>query len=433
MQPPSNQEKSISQVSDAEIKRETPPPQQSASEKIKRIIPYWLAFTGKQDKEVEVQTRFPRIALLSALMVLTVFISWAYLAELDQVTRASGKVIVSSKSQVIQSLDGGVLDVLLVKEGDTVQAQQVLAQLDRTKLEAAYLEAKAKVVSLQINLQRLNVEMTDKPFVPSSLSKDFPEFQLNQKALIEKRRMALKEEIFTLTNMLELAQKELDMNRPLLDRGDISQVDLLRIQRQVLELKGQIVNRKNKYLQDTQTELSRTQEELSVAEQVLSQRKDQLDRSILKAPMAGVVKDIRVTTIGGVLRPSEELMQVVPINDDLIVEARVSPSDIGFLRVGLPASVKIDTYDYTIYGSLSGEIKYISADTVREEMKQNEPDPFRVQVRVNRNDLKHKDNQPIEIQPGMSATVEFNTGKNTVLWYLTKPLVKTMSNSLKER
>jgi adhesin transport system membrane fusion protein len=233
--------------------------------------------------------------------------------------------------------------------------------------------------------------------------------------------------------MLTLAQKELDMNEPLLPRGDISQVDLLRIQRQVLELKGQITNRKNKYQQDTQSELSRTQEELSVAEQVLLQRKDQLDRSIIKAPMSGIVKDIRVTTIGGVLRPSEELMQIVPIDDDLIIEARVNPADIGFLKVGLPASVKIDTFDYTIYGSLSGEIKYISADTIKEEARQNEPDPFRVQVRVNRHDLKSKNNQPTDIQPGMSATVEFKTGKNTVLWYLTKPIVKTMTDSLKER
>ena len=194
-----------------------------------------------------------------------------------------------------------------------------------------------------------------------------------------------------------------------------------------------ITNRKNKYQQDTQSELSRTQEELSVAEQVLLQRKDQLDRSIIKAPMSGIVKDIRVTKIGGVLRPSEELMQIVPIDDDLIIEARVNPADIGFLKVGLPASVKIDTFDYTIYGSLSGEIKYISADTIKEETRQNEPDPFRVQVRVNRHDLKSKNNQPTDIQPGMSATVEFKTGKNTVLWYLTKPIMKTMTDSLKER
>ena len=366
-------------------------------------------------------------------MVIVVFLSWAYLADLDQVTRASGKVIVSSKSQIIQSLDGGVLDVMMVKEGDHVQAQQVLAQLDRTKLEAAYLEAKAKVVALQINLHRLESEMSGLPFNPSSESLKYPEFRINQKNLIDKRRLALQEELFALSNMLTLAQKELDMNEPLLPRGDISQVDLLRIQRQVLELKGQITNRKNKYQQDTQSELSRTQEELSVAEQVLLQRKDQLDRSIIKAPMSGIVKDIRVTTIGGVLRPSEELMQIVPIDDDLIIEARVNPANIGFLKVGLPASVKIDTFDYTIYGSLSGEIKYISADTIKEETRQNEPDPFRVQVRVNRHDLKSKNNQPTDIQPGMSATVEFKTGKNTVLWYLTKPIMKTMTDSLKER
>jgi adhesin transport system membrane fusion protein len=433
MSPPSPKENASPKISDAQVKSEKNSNAASPKEKLKNLIPYWLAFTASTDRDIEKQTRVPRIALLTTAIVLVVFFGWAYFAELDQVTRASGKVIVSSKSQVVQSLDGGVLDVLLVKEGESVQAQQVLAQLDRTKLEASFLEAKAKVVALQINLHRMNAEMQDKPFAPLHLFKDYPEFHSNQIALIEKRRLALKEEIFALTNMLELAQKELEMNRPLLDRGDISQVDLLRIQRQVLELKAQITNRKNKYQQDTQTELSRAQEELSAAEQVLLQRKDQLDRSILKAPMSGIVKDIRITTIGGVLRPGEELMQIVPVNDDLIVEARVSPTDIGFLKVGLPASVKIDTYDYTIYGSLRGEIKYISADTVREEVRQNEPDPFKVQVRVNRHDLKPKGNQPIEIHPGMSATVEFNTGKNTVLWYLTKPLVKTVSNSLKER
>lgn len=428
-------ENSKNDITDAQVKGEPPmaPPTAAPAPAKKKLIPYWLAFTSAQDTEIETQTRVPRIALLISLMVIVVFLSWAYLADLDQVTRASGKVIVSSKSQIIQSLDGGVLDEMMVKEGDHVQAQQVLAQLDRTKLEAAYLEAKAKVVALQINLHRLESEMSGLPFNPSSESLKYPEFRINQRNLIDKRRVALQEELFALSNMLTLAQKELDMNEPLLPRGDISQVDLLRIQRQVLELKGQITNRKNKYQQDTQSELSRTQEELSVAEQVLLQRKDQLDRSIIKAPMSGIVKDIRVTTIGGVLRPSEELMQIVPIDDDLIIEARVNPADIGFLKVGLPASVKIDTFDYTIYGSLSGEIKYISADTIKEETRQNEPDPFRVQVRVNRHDLKSKNNQPTDIQPGMSATVEFKTGKNTVLWYLTKPIMKTMTDSLKER
>jgi adhesin transport system membrane fusion protein len=377
--------------------------------------------------------RAGRALILSSAAAIGGFLLWASLAELDQITRATGQVIASSRNQVIQSQEGGTIAEIYVKEGDRVKRDQLLFRFDKTKTEAAYQESAAKAAAQQAEFARLNAEVFGgTPNFPPELKK-YPEFRTNQLILFNKRQTALNEEISAMQQSLALANSELSMNLPLLKAGDVSKADILRLQRQVAEIQSNITNRRNKYLQDTQAELAKVQQDLAGVLQIVIQRKEQLDNIDVKAPMDGIVRNIRITTRGGVARPSEEIMQLVPVDDDLLIEAKVKSSDIAFVKTSLPATIKLDAYDYTIYGTLSGDVVYISADTISEENKQNEPPYYRVQVKAKAHDLKSRGNETIRIQPGMTATVEIKTGSNTVLRYLTKPITKTISESLGER
>jgi adhesin transport system membrane fusion protein len=375
----------------------------------------------------------PHLIIWITLLVFIIFVTWASMAEIDQVTRAPGQVIASSRTQIIQSSDGGVVETLLVKEGDLVTKGQLLVKLDTTKAEAVYLESRAKATALRASKARLDAEiMGGEPKFPKEVT-EYPQFRDNQLLLLRKRRLAIDGELVALKSILDLANRELEMNQPLLASGDTSLAEVLKIQRQVADLQSQIVNKRNKYTQDLQTELGKVEEELASAEQTLAQRKDLLDRTQLVSPVSGVVKNVRITTLGGVVRASEEVMQIVPLEDALIVEAKVRPADIAFLKPGLQANVKIDAYDYTIYGSLDGKLAYISADTLTEDLKQNEQAYYRVQVLTEGKRFSGRPDQNLEIQPGMTATVEIKTGSNTVLRYMIKPFIKTISESMNER
>ena len=383
---------------------------------------------GSNDDEYK-----PNITLWFILTGMIVLGVWASLAEIDQITRAQGQVIASSRTQIIQSPDGGILLEMLVKEGDNVNKGQVLARLDRAKVEAAYFEAQAKVAALRSSVVRLRAEVFGGEPNFTDFVKGYPQFKDNQLLLLSKRRRAINEEISSLETLLNLSKKELEMNMPLLKSGDVSMADILKLQRQVADISAQIVNKRNKYIQDTQAEMSKAEEDLASAEQALAQRKDQLDHVELKSPANGVVKNVRVTTLGGVIKPSDEVMQIVPIEDSLVVEAKVKPADVAFLKAGLDANVKIDSYDYTVYGTLNGKLTYISPDTLTEDLKQGEQAYYRVQVKTEGRKFSGRPQENLEIQPGMTATIEVKTGKNTVLKYIFKPVIKTISESLGER
>lgn len=374
-----------------------------------------------------------RIMVWAAAGVLVLFVLWAQWAVLDQITRAPGAVISSSKTQVIQSMDGGTIEELLVREGDTVEAGQLLVRFDKTRSQAAYLEARAKLIGLTATVARLEAEVMGTPLEFPRDVRAYPEFIQAQTMLFTKRKSAIREEIEALDGMIALAQRELTMTEPLLKSGDVSLTDVLRLQRQLADLKAQRTNRSNKYFQDAQAELSKAQEDLAGMQQNLAQRKSQVDLTELRAPLRGVVKNVRITTQGGVVRPGEEVMQIVPLEEDLVIQAKVSPSDIAFLKPGQTASVKIDAYDYTIYGDLAGKLTYISADTLSEDLKQGEQPYYRVMVRTDGRRFSSRPNEQLDIQPGMTATIEIKTGQRTVLQYLLKPVVKTMSQSLGER
>jgi len=373
------------------------------------------------------------LTLWITILALAVFFIWANYSELDTITRGQGAVIANSKTQSIQSFDGGVIENIHVKEGDTVQKNQILVTLEKIKIEAAFREQRSKVAALRAAKARLNAEIFGgQPKFDDDI-KDYPQFKINQLKLLERKRSMIKEQVDALELSLRIVKKQLQMTKALVPTGDVSLMEALKLQNQVSDMGAQIENTKNKYFQDTQAELNKIEEDLSGSLQTLALRQDQLDHVVLRSPTNGIVKNIRITTLGGVVKPSEEVMQIVPAEDDLVIEAKIKPSDIAFLRKGQNANIKIDAYDYSIYGSLEGKLIYISADTLTEEAKQNEPSYYRIKVQTQGRQFSGRPQEKIEIQTGMTAIVEIKTGKNNVLKYLFKPLIKTIDSSLTER
>lgn len=372
-----------------------------------------------------------RWILWSALGVLSTFIVWANWAELDVLTRARGQVIVSSRNQVIQAADGGIIAELLVREGDRVERGALLVRFEQERARAAYHEANSKVAALRAQVARLSAEVFGQQ-PDFSRVEGFAEIKANQLALFKRRQAAIAEEIAALEQSLALVRNELELNLPLLASGDVSRAEVLKLQRQVADLQGQITNRRNKYFQDAQAELAKAREELEAAEQLLAQRREQLEHTELYAPMDGIVRNIRLTTRGAVARAGEEIMQIVPVEGELIVEAKVRPADIAFIKPGLPATVKLDAYDYAIYGALPGTVSYISPDALSEETQEGTVPYYRVHISITQRPSPSRRGN-IDIQPGMTATIEIRTGKQTVWRYLTKPITKTLDESLGER
>lgn len=372
--------------------------------------------------------------IIGVLLFIVLAIAWSFWAELDQVSRAPGSVIPTGRIQVIQSTDGGQIQKILVREGDSVKEGQLLVELDDVKLIAAVGEAQGKVASLMSSMARINAELFDRPLAFPAEVQQFPEFISNQTMLYNKRRQALQDQLSSLRQMLGLMKQELDMNMPLLEKGDVARTDVLRLQRGVSDIEAQIVNVRNKYLQDLQAEYTKTEEDLVTAREILAQRSDALKDTKIRAPVNGVVKNIRLTTVGGVLRPSDEVMSIVPTGEELILECKMSPKDIAFIRRGQTASVKFDTYDSSIYGSAVGRVDYISPDTLSEETPNGPLTYYRVHIKVDTRKMKpHLPGEKIEISPGMTAIAEIQTGKNTVWKYLTKPINKTFGEAMTER
>jgi adhesin transport system membrane fusion protein len=308
-----------------------------------------------------------------------------------------------------------------------------LVRLDSVKIRAAVGEGRAKVASLKTIKARIEAELFDKPLKFPSDVHDFPDFMANQQQLYTKRRAAITQDLAALGRMLKLVRQELEMNQPLLEHGDVSKSEVLRLERTVADIEGQMASRQNKYLQDLQTDYAKASEDLVTAEETLKQRQASLADTELVAPADGIVKNIRLTTIGAVLRPSDEVLQIVPTGEELIVEAKVSPSDIAYVRLSQSASVKFDAYDSSVFGSADGTVTYISPDTLTEQKPNGEQVYYRVHIKVDTSTMHPRGDQKIEIQPGMTATTEILTGHNTVLKFLLKPLIKTVDQSFGER
>ncbi len=365
---------------------------------------------------------------------LGVFTAWASFFEIDQVVRAQGQVIASSRSQIIQAVDGGVLAELKVREGQSVQAGQLLAVLEKPVREAGYQEGRSKVAALQAALVHVRAEVSGKEPVFGPELQSWPELIKARKALYRQRKRALKESLGNLNSVLSLANEELEMNSSLFETGDVSRYDVVKAQRQVLDLEGKVETQRNKYLQEAQSEKAKLEEELSAIRHQLSEQVSVLEHTDITAPVAGIITSLKVTTIGGVLGQGGELMQIAPTDDRLIVEGKVSPTDIGLLKIGLPASVKLDAFDYTIYGAMQGELTHISPDTLKESDPSGREQTFyRVYIRINESEFKGERARKISVMPGMTVGLDIKTGTRTVLSYLAKPVVKTFGEALSER
>ncbi len=372
------------------------------------------------------------LAGLSLLLMLVVVVSgllWADSAVLDIVTRGTGRVIPSSREQVIQSLEGGILAELYVREGDVVEPGDRLLRIDDTRSAASYQEGEAKRQALRAAIARLRAEAVGKaPEFPTDLP---DELVASERQLYQSRRKALEEGLAGLNRSLALARQELGLTEPLVEQGVASRVELLRLRREVNDLRVQIRDRRNAFRAEARKELSAREAELARVEALNRARADQVRRTVIRSPVRGTVKNIRVTTVGGVIQPGQEIMQIVPLEDRLLIEARIRPPDIAFIHPGQKATVKITAYDFSIYGGLEGLVEHISADTIQDE-RHPEESYYRVLIRTGRAHLEGREG-PLPIIPGMTATVEILTGHKSVLEYLLKPVIKTFDNALHER
>lgn len=371
-----------------------------------------------------------RIIWIFVLLLISLIV-WAYYAPLVEVSTGTGKVVPTSRAQVIQSLEGGIISELLVREGDIVEADQVLAQLDLTKTEANVGESSARYRAALASIARLESEVNQTELTFPKELKNYPQLIETETRLYKTRKEGLDESLAGLRQALDLVQQELRLTRSLAQTGAASNVEVLKLQRQVSELQLKVTDRRSEYMVQAREELAKAKAEADSLESVVRGREDSLSRLTLRSPVRGIVKDIAVTTRGGVIPPNGQLMEIVPLDDQLLIEARISPRDVAYIYPGQEAKVKITAYDYSIFGGLDGKVTLISPDTIQDEVK---PEIFyyRVFIRTDSDALVNDNGTLFPIVPGMIATVDIKTGEKTVFEYLMKPINKA-KEALRER
>ena len=372
-----------------------------------------------------------RLTLWVAMIGLVIMTTWAGMTEIDQVKRAQGQVIASDRTQVIQAVDGGVLRELLVQEGDEVQAGQLLASFEKTRVRAALDDTQGKVMALRITLARLRAEVYGQKLSFDQEMKAYPALIENQTNLYDRRKTAFTEDIQALRKVRAVLLEENAMISKLETTGDVSQADILRSRRQIADIEAQITTRHNKFFQDAQAEMTKAQEDLNAQSEALNDRTQLLEQTDMTAPSRGLVKSIRVTTLGGVVRAGDIVMELLPTQSGLILEAKVYPADIAFVTVGQSANVKLDAFDSTVYGGFRGEVIYVSPDTLNEETQRGPQPYYRVHVKIGTKDFDGEKAQRMEVRPGMTAQVDLVVAKRSVLSYLVNPVSKVMSQALR--
>ena len=378
------------------------------------------------DAELNETMRGPSIIIWLVAATLAVFIGWAAFAWIDEIVRADGEVVSSSRPQIIQNLEGGILSEMLVSQGDTVQPGQVLATLYATRFQTAVDDLQEQIDALEVRRLRLEAEVAGAfDFdVAADLAARQPEMVASEQALLNARQSDYASRTQGARNVLAQAAKERELLENLLERKIVSLIEVTRARK----AHGDAEIKYNEIV--TQAELERagqysdTLKEIATLRQNLKVAQDQLERTIIKSPMRGVVNNLSITTIGGVVRPGEEIFQIIPLDEELFVEALVRPEDIANIKRGQDATIKLSAYDYTIYGSLKGQVKFISADTFKDDRKPDGDPHYKVTLQVDLANLNDRQAY-IEIRPGMQAQVELHTGEKTVLQYLLKPLYKS--------
>jgi adhesin transport system membrane fusion protein len=428
------------------------------------------SFTADTDYAIILQEPLrARIVLRMVAVALAVAVAWAAFSRIDEVTRGEGKVIPSRQLQVLQSLDGGVVSEILVHEGDIVEPEQVLLSIDQTRFVSSVRESRAQILSLQAKAARLRALAENLPFVmPPEVLKDAPETAEEERRLYESRRSELATAVSIAGQQLsqrrqELAEaqarhaqaarayesstQELRMTKPLIGSGAVSEVELLRIERDASRFRGErdmaaaqisrtqsAISEANHRIEEVSLtfrneagkDLAETMARLNSLSEGSIGLADKVDRAVLRSPVKGTVKRLLVNTVGGVVQPARDIVEIVPLEDTLLLEARVQPRDIAFLRPGQKAMVKFTAYDFSIYGGLDGQLEHIGADSVVDE-KGNAF--YTVRVRTNQPDIGND----LPIIPGMIAEVDIITGEKSILSYLLKPVLRAKARAFTER
>lgn len=420
--------------------------------------------------------RGPRFSTSLLLFAIVAFLAaglwWTSWAEIPMVARGEGQVIPSSQIQVVQHLEGGILAGISVKEGQIVRKGDILLRVDDIQFESKYREDYAKYLGLLAARDRLEAEVKGaEPSYSREVMKNDPKLAASEDALYRARKAELKHSIAVLERQTEqreqelvelesritqlegslaLAQEEFQITQPLVEQGIASRIELLRLERSIndiegtletarqsmpraraarREAEGRIEERLASFRSQAWADLNDTKVKLAVLEKSLASMKDRVQRTDVRSPVDGTVKQLKINTIGGVIKPAMDLVEIVPLEDKLLVEARIRPSDIAFLHPEQEAKVKITAYDYAVYGSLDAELVQISADSIVDEKGESY---FQIRVRTDKNYLG-SETDPLPIIPGMVAQVDIHTGRRTVLDYLLKPIYRTQERALRER
>ncbi|MBU0665084.1 MAG: HlyD family type I secretion periplasmic adaptor subunit [Proteobacteria bacterium] len=427
------------------------------------------------DIRISLLEQSPRGGSIILWIIVIVFfcaLAWAYVAEVEEVTRANGKVVPSRQLQIVQNLEGGILSEILVNIGDVVEKGQLLLRIDEKRFSGPYRESRFNYLALKAQVARLQSETYNTPFVlPEEVMTENPEVGKREKELFESRKKELAQtlgvleeqslqreqeiteleaKIAELSRTHYLLQKEINMTQPLVKGGAVSEVEFLRLQRQNSEMQGDItasrlalpraksrlleaqkgiVEAKLKFSNNAKKELNDAYAKLEGLSATTVALADRLDRTAVVSPVRGIVNQVFINTVGGVIQPGMNLIEIVPLEDTLLVEAKVKPSDIAFLSPNLKATVKFTAYDFTIYGGLEAKVEHISADSIIDKQGDSF---YLVNVRTTKNYLGTK-KSPLPIIPGMIASVDILTGKKSVLSYLMKPIRRAQSLALRER
>ena len=365
-------------------------------------------------------------AVYLMMAALVVAIAWAALAKVDMVTRTDARVVPEGREQVIASLEGGILRELKVHEGEAVVPGQALALLDPTRVEAQQGESRAKRLSLLATVARLQAEATGRPLKFPDELQTVPDVMRAETDSYTARQRALNAAMGTNSRNQRLLEREVAVSESLSAKGLMSEVEVMRLRRQVNDLAMQNQERLNRFRQDASAELVRSQTELTLMGEQQVVRDDQLRRTVLTSPVRGVVKNIRLNTLGGVVAGGAPVMEIVPVGDTVLVELKIKPADIGFIKLGQLVQIKLSAYDYAIYGTLQGKVQTLSPDALGDA---NSPVAgadatyYRALVRADPALLK-AGGKPLTILPGMNGTAEISSGQRSVLSFLLRPMLK---------
>lgn len=450
------------------------PPEVKQKSRQEKIVEQDIAYMSSLSQAaLEKPTVKSQMVVWVILLVVIWLIVWANYAELDKIVRGEGKVVPSTQIQIIQNLEGGIVDDLYIHPGDNVKKGQILLKLDNTQFASSYGESELKEAALKARAQRLTAEAFNKPFIVSKTpsanpniqkiyDREFHLYQSRQKQLktsddilvqqIEQKKLDLKDAYSQKTQLsrsLALLRKQLNITKPLVKEGVASEIDLLKLQREendaltklkgvqysipklqsaIAEARAKRKDSNEKFENDAHEEMNKV---LAEKEQLIKSNeglKDRVDRTDIKSPVNGTIKQLFVNTIGGVVQPGSDIVEIVPEDDSLVLETKIIPSDIGFVYKGLKAKVKFTAYDFAIYGGLEGTVQRISADTITDKDGKSF---YIARIKTDKNHLGTP-NKPLYLLPGMTATVDIIVGKHSVLDYILKPIIKAKDTALRE-